>query len=122
MYGWSGGLGAGFAPAPRTENPTYEYTGRYGPDDLVRTGDVADKLLLPIGHEVTSINDVPVADAPLVLLGQPIVKQPIPVYSSSAAPTVVPVIVPAAGLFDSIPWWGWLGGIGAGLYLWKGRK
>jgi len=26
------------------------------------------------------------------------------------------------GLFDAIPWWGWLAGIGGGLWLWKGRK
>lgn len=123
MYGWGRGFSAGLSPAARTDNPVYQYLGRFGSDTLVRDGDSADKLGLPIGHEFTAIGDDPIPDAPLVLLGQPVVKQPLPVYSPPPVPAVVPVVVPAAGgLLDSIPWWAWLGAAGAGLYAWKGKR
>jgi hypothetical protein len=142
MYGWGRGFSAGFAPARNTPTTAAPYTpewyaelnalataygstpGTYAgraEGNVIRTGDPADKLGLPIGHEFTAIGNDPIPDAPLVLLGQPVVKQAVPVIPP--LPAVVPVILPApGGLFDSIPWWGWLAGIGGGLYLWKGRK
>ncbi len=96
MYGWSGGLGddpVGVTAAPLS--PLWYQQ-------------IADLAKIP-GIVIKS-DPVPVpVPAPA----------PTPVYT---APAVVPVIVPAPSLFDSIPWWGWLAGAGAGLYLLRGRK
>ena len=89
MYGWSGGLAAGFSPAPRTENPTYEYLGRMPVEGLVRTGDVSDKLRLPIGHEFTPIEDIPVP--------------PIEFTASHTPPEKVPIVINSSGAFSNPP-------------------
>lgn len=124
------GIGAGFAPAARTDNPVYVYQGRMEPTDLVRTGDAGDKLEYLGGREFFAVSNDP-AVVP-VLPAAPVKVAPVQVIAAQPIPAAPPkqtqpaAVTPPAddkilGLDRATFYLVAAAGVGAALYM-KGRQ
>ncbi len=125
MYGW-GALSYQRTALPISTDPILgrALIDSVDPASLDRTGGIPDLTFRPGGlfDEGVPIQTVPTPPTPLPP-SAPQATAPVQstVYYSSAVPASTP---PASSpsFFDSIPWWGWLAGAGAALYVMKGKR